>query len=127
MHTDFNMRKAVFCVREWGGLFGAISTLAVASAGCAHLSSGSANGGSQWVGTWGAAPQLTDSAAMVMLESAPSAMRSKSIDPDVRRQLVAAEAYFRAERRGFTAGNELDDWVAAEMAVDTRLQQSQVA
>jgi PBP1b-binding outer membrane lipoprotein LpoB len=74
-----------------------------------------------------AAPHLTDSAAMVMLESAPSAMRSKSIDPDVRHQLVAAEAYFRAERRGFTAGNELDDWVAAEMAVDTRLQQSQVA
>jgi len=74
-----------------------------------------------------AAPELKDNAAMVMLESAPSAMRSTSIDPDVRRQLVAAEAYFRAERRGFAAGNELDDWVAAEMAVDTRLQQSQVA
>jgi len=74
-----------------------------------------------------AAPELTDSAAMVMLESAPSARRSTSIDPDVRRQLVAAEAYFRAERRGFAAGNELEDWVAADMAVDTRLQQSQVA
>jgi PBP1b-binding outer membrane lipoprotein LpoB len=74
-----------------------------------------------------AAPRLTDSAAMAMLESAPSTMRSKSIDPDVRRQLVAAEAYFRAERRGFTAGNELDDWVAAEVVVDSRLQQSQVA
>jgi Protein of unknown function (DUF2934) len=74
-----------------------------------------------------AAPELTDGAAMAMLESAPSAKRSASIDPDVRRQLVAAEAYFRAERRGFAAGNELDDWVAAEMAVDTRLQQSQVA
>jgi len=74
-----------------------------------------------------AAPRMTDSAAMLMLESAQSAMRSTRIDPDVRRQLVAAEAYFRAERRGFAAGNELDDWVAAEMAVDTRLQQSQVA
>jgi hypothetical protein len=74
-----------------------------------------------------AAPQMTDSAAMVMLESAQSAFRSTRIDPDVRRQLVAAEAYFRAERRGFAAGNELDDWVAAEMAVDTRLQQSQMA
>ena len=74
-----------------------------------------------------AAPELTDSAAMVMLESAPSAMSSTSIDPDVRRQLVAAEAYFRAERRGFAAGNELDDWVAAEVVVDSRLQQSQVA
>jgi hypothetical protein len=77
--------------------------------------------------TTSAAPQMTDTAAMVMLESAQSALRSTRIDPDVRRQLVAAEAYFRAERRGFAAGNELDDWVAAEMAVDTRLQQSQVA
>jgi len=46
-----------------------------------------------------------------------------AVAPDLRRQLVAAEAYFRAERRGFAAGNELDDWVAAESAVDSRLQQ----
>jgi hypothetical protein len=49
------------------------------------------------------------------------------IDPDVRRRLVAAEAYFLAERRGFTAGNELEDWVAAEAMVDSKLQQLQVA
>jgi hypothetical protein len=74
------------------------------------------------------ASELTDSAAMVVLESPPSAMAaSTSIDPDIRRQLVAAEAYFRAERRGFAAGSELDDWVAAEVAVDMRLQQTQVA
>src|SRR6266446_8262048 len=74
-----------------------------------------------------AAAELTDSAAMVVLESAPEMTASTSIDPDTRRQLVAAEAYFRAERRGFAAGSELDDWVAAEMAVDMRLQQTQVA
>ena len=75
-----------------------------------------------------AAAELTDGAAMVVLESAPSVMTaSTSVDPDIRRQLVAAEAYFRAERRGFAAGNELEDWVAAELAVDMRLQQSQVA
>ena len=50
-----------------------------------------------------------------------------SIDPDVRRQLVAAEAYFLAERRGFAAGHELEDWVTAEAAVDSRLQQMRVA
>jgi hypothetical protein len=44
-----------------------------------------------------------------------------SIDPDVRRQLVAAEAYFLAERRGFAGGHELEDWVAAEAAIDERL------
>jgi hypothetical protein len=74
------------------------------------------------------ATELTDGAAMAVLESAPSVTGvPASIDPDVRRQLVAAEAYFRAERRGFAAGNELDDWVAAEAAVDMRLQQTQVA
>lgn len=56
-----------------------------------------------------------------------SATDSAGIDPEQRRQLVAAEAYFRAERRGFTAGHELDDWVAAEAAVDSRVQQQQVA
>lgn len=75
-----------------------------------------------------AASELTDGAVMEVLESAQSAMAvSMSIDPDARRQLVAAEAYFRAERRGFAAGNELEDWVAAERAVDSRLAQTQVA
>jgi hypothetical protein len=49
------------------------------------------------------------------------------IDADTRRRLIAAEAYFLAERRGFAAGNELADWVAAEAAVDSRLRQLQVA
>src|SRR5260370_22904857 len=72
-----------------------------------------------------AAAELTDSAAMGVLESAPSVMTaSTSIDPDTRRQLAASEAYFRAERRGFAGGRELDEWVAAEMAVDRRLQQA---
>jgi hypothetical protein len=78
--------------------------------------------------TAAAASELTDGAVMEVLESAQSAMAvSMSIDPDVRRQLVASEAYFRAERRGFAAGNELEDWVAAERAVDSRLAQTQVA
>jgi hypothetical protein len=77
--------------------------------------------------TVSAAPELMDSAVTVVLESAQSATAmSTSIDPAVRRQLVAAEAYFLAERRGFAAGNELDDWVAAEVATDSRLQQMQV-
>jgi hypothetical protein len=74
------------------------------------------------------APELTDSAVMVVLESAQSgAATYTSVDPDVRRQLVAAEAYLLAERRGFAAGQEVEDWVAAEVVVDSRLQQTQVA
>jgi DUF2934 family protein len=41
-------------------------------------------------------------------------------DLSVRRQLVAVEAYLLAERRGFAAGRELEDWVAAEALVDSR-------
>jgi hypothetical protein len=75
-----------------------------------------------------AAPELTDCAVMVVLESAKSGTAiCASIASDVRRQLVAAEAYFLAERRGFAAGQEVEDWVAAEVVVDSRLQQMQVA
>src|SRR5208282_3257444 len=49
--------------------------------------------------------------------SPSSTSGTTSIDPDVRRQLVAAEAYFLAERRGFAAGHELEDWVAALAAL----------
>jgi hypothetical protein len=70
--------------------------------------------------TAAAAPELTDGAAIAVLEST-------RIDPDARRRLVAAEAYFLAERRGFAAGNELEDWVAAERLVDSRLELTHVA
>jgi hypothetical protein len=76
--------------------------------------------------TAAAAPGLTDKAAIVLLESAQSetAPGTDSVD---RRELVAAEAYFLAERRGFAAGHELEDWIAAEVAVDSRLQRMQAA
>jgi len=74
-----------------------------------------------------APPELTDSSVMGVLETAQTKAVSRSVDPDDRRRMVAAEAYFRAERRGFAAGKELEDWVAAEVAVDSRLQQTQVA
>jgi hypothetical protein len=67
-----------------------------------------------------AAPEPTGGAAIAVLES-------NGLDPDARRRLVAAEAYFLAERRGFAAGNELEDWVAAERLVDSRLEQMHVA
>jgi hypothetical protein len=35
-----------------------------------------------------------------------------------REAAIAREAYYRAERRGFAPGYELDDWLAAEAEVD---------
>ncbi|HTW75604.1 MAG TPA: DUF2934 domain-containing protein [Steroidobacteraceae bacterium] len=43
------------------------------------------------------------------------------IDPERRRALIAEAAYFRAERRGFAPGHEAEDWLAAEVEVDTAL------
>jgi len=51
----------------------------------------------------------------------PSAGAVPPIDPERRRALIAEAAYFRAERRGFAAGYETEDWLAAETEVDTAL------
>jgi Protein of unknown function (DUF2934) len=41
--------------------------------------------------------------------------------PIDRRACIAAAAYEMAERRGFAAGHEFDDWLQAEAQVDARL------
>ena len=41
------------------------------------------------------------------------------LERDVRHEQIAQAAYFRAERRGFEPGHELEDWLAAESEVDT--------
>ncbi|MEO8443756.1 MAG: DUF2934 domain-containing protein [Gammaproteobacteria bacterium] len=38
-----------------------------------------------------------------------------------RYRMIAEAAYFRAEQRGFVAGSELGDWLAAEIEVDDLL------
>jgi hypothetical protein len=42
---------------------------------------------------------------------------------DVRRRMIAEAAYFRAEARGFQAGDSLRDWLEAEAEVDAILQE----
>lgn len=49
------------------------------------------------------------------------------LDPDAtwgdedRAEMIAARAYYRAERRGFAPGHELGDWLEAEREVDAML------
>lgn len=40
--------------------------------------------------------------------------RARTSDPARRHALIAESAYYRAERRGFAPGHELDDWLQAE-------------
>lgn len=42
-----------------------------------------------------------------------------------RQELIAVEAYYHAEKRGFAPGCELDDWLAAERAVARSLSENQ--
>jgi hypothetical protein len=45
----------------------------------------------------------------------------KRVSEEERRTMIARAAYFRAERRNFAPGQELEDWVAAEAEVDRAL------
>lgn len=44
-----------------------------------------------------------------------------SLSPEERLRYIAEAAYYRAEKRGFAPGGELDDWLEAEAEVDGRL------
>jgi Protein of unknown function (DUF2934) len=46
------------------------------------------------------------------------------ITPEVRRAMIAERAYLRAEKRGFTPGRETEDWLAAEVEIDSLLRAS---
>lgn len=41
--------------------------------------------------------------------------------PEQRRAMIAEAAYYRAQRRGFAPGAELQDWLAAEAEIDRAL------
>jgi hypothetical protein len=43
------------------------------------------------------------------------------VGPEQRSALIAEAAFFRAEKRGFAPGHEVEDWLAAESEVDARL------
>lgn len=50
-------------------------------------------------------------------KSAPHRRRPAAPAPEHFRAMVAEAAYFRAERRGFLPGAEIEDWLAAEAEV----------
>lgn len=47
--------------------------------------------------------------------------RKTAIGSDQRHNYIEVAAYYIAERRGFTGGNEIDDWAAAEVEIDRLL------
>jgi hypothetical protein len=53
-------------------------------------------------------------------EPLASNLRAGLSDEELR-ALIAQEAYYRAQRRGFAPGYELKDWLEAEASVMTKL------
>lgn len=46
------------------------------------------------------------------------------VSPEERQRLIAEAAYFRAMQRGFSGGDSVEDWLAAEHEIDERLLRS---
>ena len=44
----------------------------------------------------------------------------EGIDPDKFHEMVAERAYLKAEKRGFAAGYEMEDWLEAEQQVSNQ-------
>jgi hypothetical protein len=55
-----------------------------------------------------------------MGKTAPN-MALKGVTNEERHQLIAEAAYFRAERRKFLPGLELEDWLGAEAEIEAKL------
>lgn len=66
----------------------------------------------------GEVPNAEHDADVARLISAELEKRSAT-----RHAMIAEAAYYRAQKRGFAAGHELDDWLAAEREIDSRMQQ----
>ena len=62
------------------------------------------------------APRKTAAAA-----SAAATTFGQFVGPEQRAALIAEAAFFRAEKRGFAPGHEVEDWLAAESEVDAKL------
>lgn len=45
------------------------------------------------------------------------------VPPEIRHAMIAEAAYYRAEKRGFIPGDEMDDWLRAEVDIESMLDQ----
>lgn len=64
---------------------------------------------------------VAPSAAPAKAAAAKPALAKPTLSPAERMKMIAEAAYYLAQKRGFSGGNELSDWVAAEKQVDSLL------
>jgi hypothetical protein len=44
--------------------------------------------------------------------------QDEAVNERARHRRIAVAAYYRAQRRGFAPGNEMEDWLLAEREID---------
>ena len=47
--------------------------------------------------------------------------KEQAVTAQERERMIATAAYYRAERRGFAPGQEVDDWIEAETEIERQL------
>lgn len=59
--------------------------------------------------------------AKTVSKSGSPAGTGKVLSPEERQRMIAEAAYYRALQRGFSGGDSVEDWLAAEREIDERL------
>ncbi len=59
--------------------------------------------------------------AVAGVAAAPNRVPTTRVTPEERWQMIAQAAYFRAQKRGFAPGGEIQDWLDAETEVERQL------
>jgi hypothetical protein len=68
------------------------------------------------------APKTRTKARSTEPQASPFEPRARAqVSADEVRKLIAEAAYYRAKKRGFTPGHEVEDWVQAEAEVLRRI------
>lgn len=65
-------------------------------------------------------PSLKSNAARSNVDAVSTHGSPISISPEDRRQMISDAAYFRAEKRAFNGECQLEDWLAAEVEINSR-------
>ncbi len=63
-------------------------------------------------------PQTATTAPFAPKPNSSAGHNAPFTDSSEREAMIRKAAYLRAERRGFAAGHELEDWLAAQAEID---------
>ena len=59
--------------------------------------------------------------ALAVSKNVKTSIKVNALESNDQREMVAREAYLRAEQRGFTGGDPVQDWLEAEKKVNELL------